>query len=104
MDLPTSEVQSTKEELPTFPDPNNFDDITSFLYEQIQLANYCDTTYDCVDAGSFCPFGCQNYVHRSRAKDIEVLMSKVEQTCMFDCGRTYALCKENKCEAIHYGP
>ena len=105
MDMPIFE----KEEENYYFDSSNpkyFNKKTKFLYEQIQAANFCKTSYDCVRTREYCPLGCDNYVNKSKAEDIKILMEKIESnTCMYDCsGSRYPLCKENKCVSndFHY--
>ena len=104
-DFITSEKKSLEKKLPDIGDPKYFNKTTLFLYKQIELANYCNTSFDCEYVRGFCPIGCSVYVHKDRAEDIRVLMSKLEPMCMFDCGpKTYPLCKNNKCEVNYYDP
>lgn len=75
-----------------------------FLFDQIQLANYCDTADDCIDAGNFCPISCQNFVNRNRVADIMSLMSRFDQTCLNECAVAQPKCSNNRCVSVAFDP
>ncbi|GAA6140157.1 hypothetical protein NBRC116583_39050 [Arenicella sp. 4NH20-0111] len=73
-----------------------------FMAEQFRLANFCETSYDCVNVGTYCGVGCEVFVNSKAVKDIKVLMSKFPPSCVNDCmgGNAKAVCKNNKCVEI----
>ena len=72
------------------------------MAEQFSLANFCKTSYDCVNVGTYCGVGCEVFVNSESVKDIRVLMSKFPPSCVNDCmgGQAKAICQNRKCVEI----
>jgi len=74
--------------------PNQEDIIKS----QIQKANYCEETLDCVDAGGKCPFGCYVFVNEAEVERISSLIKSYDSKCVYGCvSNVTVICENNKC-------
>ncbi len=75
------------------------------IRDEIDQANYCITDYDCINAGSKCPFGCNIYVNKEKAGKIINLLDSVDVACLYGCvDCPDVACNEGKCEALCGGP
>jgi hypothetical protein len=62
----------------------------SKVNQEIDEANYCAAPEDCVNVGSYCPFGCTILVNAAEEERIESLIedyydSHGGEQCMYDC-------------------
>jgi len=63
------------------------------IMEEIDKANHCKTTDDCVQAAAaVCPFGCYVHVHKDEAERIGKMIADYQRTgqaggqaCMYSC-------------------
>lgn len=69
----------------------------------IEEASYCTDADDCVDVGSYCPFGCYIVVNEAEADHILDLIERYERQhfgsmCMYDCAMAGDItCEEGRC-------
>jgi hypothetical protein len=71
------------------------------IRSEISKANYCNSSDDCVNAGSVCPFGCYILVNKGESQRIKNLLENYHPYCMDDCLRVQGFtCDNGKCEVI----
>ncbi|MBD3359833.1 MAG: hypothetical protein GF365_03975 [Candidatus Buchananbacteria bacterium] len=71
------------------------------IQEQINQANYCQQTSDCVQLTGQCPFGCYIYVNIDEAARIQKLIDDYESDCIYGCIEPPEFeCRDNKCTEI----
>jgi len=78
---------------------------TDSVENAIEDANYCETVDECVDIGSYCPFGCTILVNEAEADRIERKIEAWDAVhpgqCMYDCVAISGYdCAEGKCVTI----
>ena len=71
-----------------------------YINNEIEKANYCNTKYDCVNAGDKCPFGCYVFVNKNEITKIKNLIDSYKSNCIYSCAVCEADCKNNKCATI----
>ncbi len=73
----------------------------SEIREEIRIAGHCSTAADCVDIGSFCPYGCSIVVHKDEADRLRRLLSAyAKNNCLYDCAELKAIrCEAGQCRA-----
>ena len=70
------------------------------IKKAIDEANYCNTSDDCINIGSACPFGCNIVVNKDKASEIKEKISNYPSTCMYQCVASDPIeCVSNKCKA-----
>lgn len=69
------------------------------IREEIAIANTCTQASDCVDVGSYCPFGCDILVNASQADRIQSLLeSHEDNSCAYDCAAiSWISCEAGVC-------
>ena len=69
--------------------------------EEIRVAGHCSVAADCVDIGSFCPYGCSIVVHRDEADRMRrYLQANNKNTCLYDCAQLKSItCDSGQCKA-----
>ena len=74
------------------------------LARRLEAANHCQVPSDCVDLGSFCPFGCNQVVHVDEAPALRQALTKFledgRDTCPLDCEPVAAI----RCDAFRCVP
>ncbi|MGV8162044.1 MAG: hypothetical protein ACP5N2_01780 [Candidatus Nanoarchaeia archaeon] len=63
--------------------------------KQLDSANYCKVSSDCVNIGPACPFGCQVYVNKLEEIRAERLLDAYNSKCVYGC----LPCEEVECQA-----
>ena len=71
------------------------------IRQEIRTAGMCSAASDCVDIGSYCPFGCSVVVHKDEADRIRrLLVGNARNNCLYDCARLKAIaCEAGQCTA-----
>lgn len=69
--------------------------------EEIRVAGHCRVAADCVDIGSFCPYGCSIVVHKDEADRMRrYLQANSKNTCLYDCAQLKSItCDLGQCKA-----
>ena len=74
------------------------------VQQQIQGANYCQTTQDCVVLEGKCPFGCYITINIAEKENLEPLLEKYETRCIYGCiALDGVICQDNKCAPVVAG-
>jgi len=70
--------------------------------EEIRIAGRCSLATDCVDIGSYCPYGCSVVVHKDEAERMRRFLSgQAKSTCLYDCAQLKAItCDAGQCRAL----
>lgn len=69
--------------------------------KQLDSANYCKVSSDCVNIGPACPFGCQVYVNKLEQAKAERLLDAYNSKCVYGCLACKGVeCQEGKCREI----
>ena len=71
------------------------------IRQEIRTAGMCSAASDCVDIGSYCPFGCSVVVHKDEADRIRrLLLGNARNNCLYDCAQLKAItCEAGQCQA-----
>ncbi|MGM5488633.1 MAG: hypothetical protein ACQESG_06810 [Nanobdellota archaeon] len=69
--------------------------------EEIETANYCETTDECVNLGSHCPFGCYVLVNEAESDRIQGLLDSYSgPECVYGCVRCNVSCINKSCQTV----
>ncbi|MBN1941478.1 MAG: hypothetical protein JW772_04830 [Candidatus Diapherotrites archaeon] len=76
----------------------------SSVKQRLAVTNYCDSAEDCVNIGSYCPFGCHILVNK---KEADALLNLIDlyyssessgPVCIYECTAPGKIsCKNRKC-------
>jgi hypothetical protein len=68
---------------------------------EIRIAGRCTVAGDCVDIGSFCPYGCSIVVHKDEAERMrQFLAGQAKNSCLYRCAPLKAIaCEAGQCRA-----
>jgi hypothetical protein len=71
------------------------------IREEIRISGRCATAADCVDIGSYCPYGCSIVVHKDEAERMRrFLQANAKNTCLYDCAQLQSIsCEAGQCKA-----
>jgi hypothetical protein len=71
------------------------------IREEIRIAGRCSVAADCVDIGSYCPYGCSIVVHKDEADRLRrYLQANTKNTCLYDCAQLKSItCDAGQCRA-----
>ncbi len=65
---------------------------------EIDAANHCEQSADCVVVTAVCPFDCYVPAHKDEASKLEARFQSYETTCQYSCLPVPAVsCVEGKC-------
>jgi hypothetical protein len=65
---------------------------------EIDAANHCEQTSDCVVVTAVCPFDCYVPAHKDEAAALEARFQSYETTCAYSCLPVPSVsCVEGKC-------
>jgi hypothetical protein len=65
---------------------------------EIEVANHCEQTADCVVVMAVCPFDCYVPAHKDEAAKLEATFQSYETTCAYSCLPVPAVsCEAGKC-------
>lgn len=69
----------------------------SDIRNEIAKASTCSAPSDCIDAGSYCPYGCNILVNKSEVDHIRALLqANSNNTCLYDCAQLLSIACENQ--------
>lgn len=73
----------------------------SDVRDEIRIAGRCLVATDCVDIGSYCPYGCSIVVQKDEADRMRHLLSaQAKNTCLYDCAVLKSItCEQGQCRA-----
>ncbi len=76
-------------------------DRETVMRQELDAANYCETTDDCAMVMGVCPFDCYVLVHKTQSGTVAAKLAGYETTCMYSCMPAPAYeCREQKCEFV----